>query len=280
MNHGSLFSGIGGFDLAAQQIGWTNIFHCEKNEFCQKILKHHYPESTLHEDITKTDFTIYKGKIDILTGGFPCQPFSSAGRKRGISDDRYLWPEMLRAIQEIQPRWIVGENVRVLVNFSGGLVFEQMCSDLENERYEVLPTIIPASGVGAPHQRERIWFIAYNGSDSNKLNGYLSGFHSSRVSQFKKTEIFKNIITDSNKIGLEGREKSTSRKGELAINRNYWDVFPTQSAICDRNDGISYKLYGISFPKWRNESIKSLGNAVVPQVCFQIFKAIQKYELS
>ena len=122
MTHGSLFSGIGGFDLAAQWLGWENIFHCEINPFCQIVLKYHFPNSIQHHDITKTDFTIYRGRIDVLTGGFPCQPFSVAGKQLGTEDDRHLWPEMLRVIREVAPEWIVGENVRGLVNWSGGLV--------------------------------------------------------------------------------------------------------------------------------------------------------------
>ena len=162
MNHGSLFSGIGGFDLAAKWMGWNNIFHCEINTFCQTILKHHFPESLNYEDITKTDFSIFRRRIDILSGGFPCQPYSSAGKRKGKNDSRHLWPEMLRAIREIQPRYILGENVLGLVNWSKGLVFNEIKTDLENEGYEVLTVILPACSVNAPHRRDRIWFIAYN----------------------------------------------------------------------------------------------------------------------
>jgi hypothetical protein len=120
MNHGSLFSGIGGFDLAAEWAGWNNIFHCEWNPFGQRVLKHHFPKSISYNDITKTDFTIHKGAIDILSGGFPCQPYSMAGLRKGKEDERHLWPEMLRAIREIQPSWVVGENVSGLINWGGG----------------------------------------------------------------------------------------------------------------------------------------------------------------
>jgi DNA (cytosine-5)-methyltransferase 1 len=162
MTHGSLFSGIGGFDLAAHWMGWDNIFHCEWNEFGQKVLKHHFPTSKSYNDITKTDFSIHRGEIDILTGGFPCQPYSSAGQRLGKADERHLFPEMLRAIKEIEPTWIIGENVRGLVSWGGGLVFHEVCSDLEREGYEVQSFLIPAAGKDAPHRRERIWFIAYS----------------------------------------------------------------------------------------------------------------------
>jgi len=166
MNHGSLFSGIGGFDLAATFVGWKNAFHCEWNEYGQSVLKHHDPKAKTYEDITKTDFTIWRGRIDVLTGGFPCQPYSTAGKRKGTEDERHLWPEMLRAIREIQPRWVVGENVLGIINWNGGLVFEEVQTDLENEGYEVFAYVLPAAGVNAPHQRYRTWFVAY----SNQYN--------------------------------------------------------------------------------------------------------------
>jgi len=125
MRHGSLFSGIGGFDLAAEWMGWDNIFHCEWMPFPRQVLHYHFPKSLSYEDITKTDFTIHQGSIDILTGGFPCQPYSSAGKRLEKDDERHLWPHMLRAIQEIEPSYVVGENVRGLTNWNGGVVFER-----------------------------------------------------------------------------------------------------------------------------------------------------------
>lgn len=185
MTHGSLFSGVGGFDLAAEWMGWENLFHCEINEWCQKVLKYHFPNSIQYDDITRTDFTPWRGKVDVLTGGFPCQPFSTAGKRKGADDDRYLWPEMLRAIREIRPTWVIGENVagilsmvqpgsEVTVESQASLfdkadketileqeyVIETVCRDLEREGYTVQPILIPARGVGAPHKRDRVWFIA------------------------------------------------------------------------------------------------------------------------
>lgn len=162
MRHGSLFSGIGGFDLAAEWMGWENVFHCEINEFGRKVLNYHFPKSISHEDITKTDFSVYRGRIDILSGGFPCQPFSSAGNRLGKEDERHLWPQMLRAIKEIAPSWIVGENVYGLINWSNGLVFHEIQADLEAQGYEVFPFLCPAVSVNAPHVRNRIFFIAHS----------------------------------------------------------------------------------------------------------------------
>ena len=140
MTHASLFSGIGGFDLAAEWAGWTNAFNCEIDPFCRTILKYHFPNAKQYEDIRTADFTIWKDRIDVLTGGFPCQPFSLAGKWRGTEDDRYLWPAMLDVIRTVRPRWVVGENVYGIVNWSEGLVFEQVCADLEAAG-SALPTV-------------------------------------------------------------------------------------------------------------------------------------------
>ena len=169
MTHGSLFSGIGGFDLAAEWMGWENKFHCEWNEFGQKVLKYYWPNAESFHDITKTDFTKYANRIDILTGGFPCQPYSMAGKRKGKDDERHLWPEMLRCIREVKPKWVIGENVLGLVNWSEGLVFHEVQADLEAEGYEVFPYVLPAVSVNAPHRRDRVWFVAH--SKNNGWNG-------------------------------------------------------------------------------------------------------------
>jgi DNA (cytosine-5)-methyltransferase 1 len=424
MTHGSLFSGIGGFDLAAEWMGWENKFHCEWNEFGQKVLHHYWPKAEQFTDITKTDFTKYANRIDILTGGFPCQPYSSAGKRLGKEDERHLWPEMLRAIREIQPRWVVGENVFGLVNWSGGLVFHEVQADLEAEGYEVQSYVLPAVSINAPHRRDRVWFVAYSTRASeraNQLSGIrcqngeigregsqtiynafrsdgIEGITSDTKSAYNRGEFGNlaekdgqedrgwddhnksksshignegitsntnsnglnqcnsdnevntskggfNALGDTNKSNVNGdvantectrlehwnetrnlsseegktrRERSEStnefetngngkcnvadscneqlqgskfngslrRKGEIKTNGGQfsrsicskWEVFPTQSPICNGDDGISTGLDGITFSKWRNESIKAGGNAIVPQVVYQIFKTIEQYE--
>jgi DNA (cytosine-5)-methyltransferase 1 len=142
-----------------------------ESEFGQKVLKHYFPEAEAFSDITKSDFTKYANKIDILTGGFPCQPYSLAGKRLGKEDDRHLWPEMLRVIREVKPTWVVGENVYGLVNWSGGLVFDEVQTDLEREGYEVQAFILPACGVDAPHKRERVWFVAH-ANDKGRCSGF------------------------------------------------------------------------------------------------------------
>jgi DNA (cytosine-5)-methyltransferase 1 len=170
MRHGSLFTGLGGFDLAATWMGWENIFQCEKEEFCQRILRYYWPNTKLYEDIRKFDAAIFRGTVDVVSGGFPCQPFSSAGKQRGTADDRYLWPEMRRVITEVRPRWVVGENVLGLFNWNKGMVFEQVHLDLEAAGYKVWTYILPAAGIGAPHRRERVWIIAH--ADGNGCRRY------------------------------------------------------------------------------------------------------------
>ena len=189
MIHASLFSGIGGPEVAAAMMGWENAFHCEINPFGRAVLEYWFPNSISYEDITKTNFKGWRGKIDVITGGFPCQPFSYAGKRGGRNDDRYLWPEMLRAIDEIRPTWVVGENVAGITTMVEGGVcvdmgcdtplfsennavhryrFEQrftverICDDLERIGYSVQPLLIPAAAVGAPHRRDRIFILAYD----------------------------------------------------------------------------------------------------------------------
>jgi len=376
MTHGSLFSGIGGFDLAAEWMGWENKFHCEWNEFGQKVLHYYWPNVELFTDITKSDFTKYANKIDVLTGGFPCQPYSQAGKRLGKEDDRHLWPEMLRAIREIKPSWVVGENVYGLVNWNGGLVFHEVQSDLEAEGYEVFPVLLPAAAVNAPHRRDRIWFIAHSkcsghrgkskknrpnitrsewnilsdiGQHGNKIwsktqqcseissNANSNGQHISnskyeintnqggeyaqhdieqsndngnasdtkqqrlqrpttngQISKEKRnvgrkgnkstigiTSIHtKSDVTNTNGIGLRRQSNRIGESKFISKNeqRNKWETFPTVSPICNGDDGLSDRLDSITFSKWRNESIKAGGNAIVPQVVYQIFKAIEQYE--
>ncbi len=168
MTHASLFSGIGGFDLAAQWCGMENIFAVEINQFCQQVLKKNFPNTKIYSDIKEFNGTEYKGTVDIISGGFPCQPFSQAGKRKGNQDERALFPEMLRIINEVRPKWVVAENVYGIVNIQDGEYFEEVCTQLENIGYSVQPIIIPASSLDAPHQRYRTWFIAKSESVGNR----------------------------------------------------------------------------------------------------------------
>lgn len=219
MEHASLFSGIGGFDLAAEWMKWNNVFHCENNEFCKTVLKYYWPNAISYGDIKETDFTIHRGSIDILTGGFPCQPYSLAGKRKGAEDDRHLWPWMVKAIQEIQPRYIVGENVYGLVNWDGGLVFEQIQTDLEAEGYEVQPVILPAVSVNAPHRRDRIWFVAHN------TNSRIKGVREREDCIYKS-----GYATNARLLGQEERQVGTMGVKQLCEES---DATESSSERCD-----------------------------------------------
>lgn len=345
--HGSLFSGIGGPEIAAEEMGWKNMFHCEINPFGRKILDYWFPNSKSYEDITKTNFTEWRGKINVLTGGFPCQPFSCAGQRKGAEDDRYLWPEMLRAIREIQPDWVVGENVAGILSMvqpgsetemgretslfgednrkrilhRQEYVVETICRDLEREGYSVQPLLIPACAVGAPHRRDRVWFVAHRtdtGAESMQQAGQNSihavGFASNtccirrtgrrskgyreedkksvRAGIFRKIEGFVGKQPVTHTKSQQGERYKSEQPTDCATKqrefgriccKNHsghtirgWKNFPTQSPVCSRDDGISTRLDGIAFSKWRQESIKAYGNAIVPQVMYEIFQAIQE----
>jgi len=168
MKHLALFNGIGGFQLAANWVGWDNVASVEINEFANRITKFHFPNCQQFTDIKSFDGTIYKGAIEVITGGFPCQPFSHAGKREGTDDNRYLWPEMLRVIREVAPSYVVAENVSGILTIENGMVFEQVCLDLENEGYEVQTFIIPACAIDAPHRRDRVWFVATNANRNGR----------------------------------------------------------------------------------------------------------------
>lgn len=341
MKHASLFSGIGGFDYAAALLGWINIFDCEIDAFCRKVLEYHFPNSVHYGDITKQIFKEWRGKIDVLSGGFPCQPFSLAGQRKGADDNRYLWPQMLRVIREIRPTWVVGENVAGILTVVqpgaevevGGqaslfgedyrkrvlhrqeYVIETICRDLEREGYAVQPLLIPACAVGAPHRRDRIWFIAHrtnagveamqftgqNGTSSHAdgdrhtscgtscrvekeryERAAMSGQRGGRCELFNGLDGFSWIAADpygkrqkyGNDQGPERRNKPDERF-KKQYSSSIWEKFPTQSPICSGDDGLSGRLDGITFSKWRQESVKAYGNAIVPQVAYEIFKTIE-----
>lgn len=316
MTHGSLFSGIGGFDLAAEWAGWTNAFNCEIDPFCRKVLKYHFPYAEQYEDIRTSDFGKWRDRIDVLSGGFPCQPFSAAGKRRGTDDDRYLWPAMLDVIRSVRPRWVVGENVFGLINWSDGLVFDTVCSDLEKAGYEVGAFVIPACAANAPHRRDRIWFVAHcadaraedkrRGSEPADTDGDAAHADGDRrrIGEDEQEPLAERegeayagvdgeerIAADAERVGrnafplyhggLEAAQQAEGRAVEYGgANSAYygWRNFPTESPIRSGDDGLSERLDGITFPAWRAASIKAYGNAIVLQVVYRIFNTINEYE--
>lgn len=247
MKHLDLFSGIGGFALAAKWAAIKTIGFCEKDKFCQKVLSKHWPDVPICDDIH--DFN-YDGNVDILTASMPCQPFSQAGNKNGKSDRRYLWPELLRVIRRIYPTWIISENVTGMVQIS----LDDVIRDLEAENYSVSVYLIPACSISAPHRRERLWIVAYfNGIGINLRERY--------------------------------REKGylqTDKKWDLAKIQQEWSQFipdtwktfkvrdwlQYNSDASRRDDGISERL--------DKDRIKALGNAIVPQMAYIFFRLIKE----
>ena len=152
-----LFSGIGGFSLGLEAAGMETVAFCEKDSFCRKVLQQHWPDVPVYEDVRALDGRAYRGSVDVVCGGFPCQPFSVAGLKQGKADDRHLWPEMLRIISECRPRWVIGENVSGFIN----MALDDVSSDLENEGYEVRTFVLPACSVDARHRRDRVWVVGH-----------------------------------------------------------------------------------------------------------------------
>lgn len=243
MTHIGLFEGEGGFSLAVRWMGWITKAWCEFDEFNQTVLRYHFPEAEAFGDITKSDFRKYANTIDILTGGFPCQPFSNSGEQQGENDNRWLFDEMLRAIREIKPRWIVAENVFAIASPKFARTFEYICSSMETEGYEVQPIIIPATAVEAEHERYRVWFIAYASS---------FGFSGQRA--------------------LLGRLQPTkigNRETSRFVNFVQGNAMPF---VCKSHDGLPRKL--------AERAIHAAGNAIVPQLGFQIFRAIEEVEVS
>lgn len=247
MRHLDLFSGIGGFALAARWAGIETIGFCEIDSFCQQVLQKHWPGVPIYADIKKLNFT---DKVGLLTGGFPCQPFSVAGKKKGIMDDRHLWPEMFRVIREVKPDWIIAENVPGIV----ALALDNILDDLESEGYKTQTFIIPACAANAPHRRDRIWIIANrisercnNGINNRKtrhlqenLNGYMEEIQSK----------WKQFIPNAWKV-MQSRD---------------WIEF--NADLMRKNDGLSNRV----------DRIKALGNAIVPQVAYAFMKMIQEIE--
>ena len=302
-----LFSGIGGFSYGLEQTqGFETIAFCEKDAFCQKVLKKHWNDIKIYDDIRHI-----KGseiKADIVTGGFPCQPFSVAGKQRGTDDDRYLWDETIRVVAETKPRWFIGENVDGLVNIQEGKVLQQIQKDLEAESFQVQCLVIPASGIGAWHQRKRVWIIGYsehNGSSSAKIEGRnsetseWSSQRQNEAKQFERTSRSTNNGSLSNSNGwMRGRRRTIKQSGENSQRRIYsskeeqarndlrskaigcdaisgetksW--WQTQSELCGVPNGISYGL-----DKDRQNRIKSLGNSIVPEIVKELGLAILEAE--
>lgn len=269
--HASLFSGIGGAELAASWLGWTNVFHCEIQEFQRKVLEYWFPNSISYEDITKTDFSEWRGHIDVLTGGFPCQPFSVAGKRNGAEDNRYLWGEMLRAIRQIQPTWVVGENVNGILSmvqpgketkmgrtddlFDENFIYrkeqkftiEAICEDLESAGYSVQPFVIPACAVGAPHRRDRVWIVAHRTDtgienlqqewqDGVSQSFFAANTNNNRQRNRKDKQIFEQKCNRTTNIG-KGCKDATSSNTQCFGGHKVGNKIQCEQSNGERTDG-------------------------------------------
>lgn len=296
MRHGSLFSGLGGFDLAASWMGWENCFQVEKDPFCLKVLQEHFPSVPKHSDILNFNTEAYGHSVELISGGFPCQPYSVAGHRKGTEDDRHLWPAMLDAIRKISPRWVVAENVHGILSWNRGMVFEQVCADLETSGYQVQPVIIPAAAVDAPHIRNRVWVIAHSTAPGHGISPNQAQ-KETRLEPKKRKGLFRTPFEDgyAGDVANSHRHRlqrirqpvGTHQKGRPHPGRHAaqppradWRNWPAQSPVCRRDDGLSFCLDGISFSSWRQKSIHALGNAIVPEVAYQIFRSIENWEKS
>lgn len=243
MRHLDLFSGIGGFALAARWAGIETVAFCEIEEFPRKVLNKNFPGVKIHHDIRDLDGKEYEG-IDLITGGYPCQPFSTAGKRRGADDPRHLWPEMFRVIRQARPTWIVCENVAGHVSMG----LDAVLSDMENAGYSGQPIIIPACAKDAPHERKRVWIIFH--ADSVDASGI------ERPSR-QDFQIEKREITESQQAGFNRFVKLESRA-----------ITPrpaTYTGALRELDGIPHRV----------DRLKALGNAIVPQVAYEIMRAIK-----
>lgn len=277
LTHLSLFSGIGGLDLAAEWAGFRTVGQCEWADYPTGILEKHWPEVPRWRDIrtlTLEDFYARTGMrtVDIISGGFPCQPFSVAGKQKGKGDERYLWPEMRRVIAELTPRWVLGENVPGILRIAAC----DIVADLEREGYDVVLFDFEAAAVGAKHRRERIAFVA------NEDSGFMENTYSNRC-------IEQEVLSKQQRRAKFERPSKTMANsmcnGQFAteIANRCWE---RQSTEDDRENrikswwtfepNVGRVAHGIPD---RVDRIKCLGNAVVPQQFYPIFKAIAEIEM-
>ena len=272
MRHFDLFSGIGGFALAARWAGLETVGFCENDKFCGKVLKKHWPDVPLYDDIREINGEQLKNDgitADIITGGFPCQPFSVAGKQRGENDDRYLWPEMLRIIREMEPTWIIGENVRGLVN----MALDEVLADLESAGYSTTAFVIPACAGDAPHRRDRVWIVAH--APGTLLHKARKGNNREGRETVRLGGSSRNVA-DTNGEGLQRGEeaRNNGKNGQELWDEQFagrsrvegWDKFPTVAPVCGRDDGVPDRVH----------RLKALGNAVVPQIPFSLFEMIKE----
>ena len=265
MNFISLFSGIGGIDLGLERAGMTCVAQVENDPFCNKVLEKHWPSVPRFGDIRNV------GKhnlpaAELVCGGFPCQPFSNAGNRKGDEDDRYLWPEMFRVVQELKPAWFFGENVAGIIN----MALDTVLFDLESEGYTCETFVIPACAVNAPHRRDRVWIVAYT-NGSGCVHGQPE-INTTEARKYALSEPFasgKDVANPNSKRGRSGiageqNAKDARKSPGSARGFDWWDVEPAVGRVAHGVPG-------------RMDRLRSLGNAVVPQVVEEIGRVIMTF---
>jgi DNA (cytosine-5)-methyltransferase 1 len=273
--HGSFFTGLGGFDLASEWMGWENAFMVENNPKRQVLLTKNFPNIPLYGDINTFDTKPWGGAIDVISGGFPCQPFSNSGKQRGKDDDRYLWPQFFKCIDEIGSPWVLSENVYGLITNNGGMVFEQVLTDLESIGYETQAFIAPASAINAVHRRDRVWIVAYSHHRANKqartrnATGGTKPSPPQAAGQRRKREAVHSIgcpdiLEHPRRNNNTTFQRATAKRNFEALhNPSQWHTLP-QPGVFGSNDGLS---------DWLDRNA-ALGNAIVPELAYRFFKAM------
>ena len=309
LTHIDLFSGIGGFALAARWAGFRTVAFCEIELFCQEVLRARFGAITdttrrkakpakpggLHAesgeanrrppllipDIRTLDGSRFRGAT-LLTGGVPCQPVSVAGKRRGTADDRWLWPEAIRILGEVKPAWAIFENPPGILSLEQGVVFEDLLAQMEGEGYEVRLVVIPACAINAPHRRDRVWIIAHtkqpeNYAPVNELSSQNSIERRNRRWHYGDTSRLRRALQiagpDSDAPDAEGAELDRSwrtRTGRKRSADNGWDIpwIEVATRLCRVDARVSSRV----------DRLKALGNAIVPQVAYEIIKAIAEIE--
>ena len=310
-----LFSGIGGFSLGLEAAGMETVAFCEKDSFCRKVLQQHWPDVPVYEDVRALDGRAYRGSVDVVCGGFPCQPFSVAGLKQGKADDRHLWPEMLRIISECRPRWVIGENVSGFIN----MALDDVSSDLENEGYEVRTFVLPACSVDARHRRDRVWVVGHaisehgwRGSDrrggaglevdgdildeagrqqipdstdrsgadvANTDDIRLEKHGLSKPTQPSEAGQGTQVVAHPDNQGLQGREETRNAEGKGTATVEQSTRLGELSGGGDWPPEPAVRRMAHGVPN-RVDRIKALGNAVVPRLVQVIGELVVQVDAS
>lgn len=267
MNVLSLFSGIGGLDLAAQWAGMRTVMFCETDDYCRRILRKHWPDVPIHGDVRTLTARAISERVDLVTGGFPCQPHSLAGRRKGSGDERDLWPEFARILREVRPRWVVAENVLGILSVDAGRFFGRVLGELAGMGYGVAWMCYGASDVGATHRRERVFIVA-DAASSRRIAGECCASESFRH-KARRAELERSRcdVADADGAGQQelcgsGANGELARRGMFG-NDGWWRVEPDVGRVAN---GISSRV----------DRLRALGNAVVPQQAYPIFKAIME----